>query len=67
MKRAKTKRWKIFKGKLKSMGRLKNNCELVARAGRAGSKKNRKKIKQDLGRNGKRLHHEHRQLIPLQI
>ena len=60
----KTKRWKTFKGKLKSMGRFKNNCEL---SGGAGSKKDKKKIKQDLGRNGKRLHHEHRQLIPLKI
>ena len=46
------------------MGRFKNNCELSGGGG--GSKKDRKKIKQDLGRNGK-IHHEHRQLIPLKI
>ena len=54
MKRTKAKRWKTFKGKLKSAGRFRNNCELVEGWGGAGSKKDRKKIKQDLGRNGKK-------------
>ena len=45
----KDKKVKTFKGKLKSMGKFKNNCELSEWAGGVVvCKKDRKKIKQDL-------------------